>query len=83
MVAISFARVFLVTFGFTETLPTERRNREKLSAIANPFSSFAILFRSRLFKCLTALIALSSFATTGFLTIQFYFLNVGPANYPV
>jgi hypothetical protein len=65
-----------VAFVLKETLPAERRTSERVSAIGNPIRSMAILFRSRFFICLTGLIALSSCAFSGYVQIQFYFLNV-------
>lgn len=73
---IALVKVAWVAIVLRETLPAERRTNDGSSGISNPLSSMAILFRSRLFICLSGLIALSSCATTGLLQIQFYFLNV-------
>lgn len=73
---VAIVRVLWVAFAFRETLPPKARAAKEVCVVGNPLRSVTILFRSRLLVCMTVLIAFSSFATTGLLHIQFYFLNV-------
>lgn len=75
-VCIAVARMVCATCLLSESLDKSSRARERVCTIGSPLAAPAILFRSRLFMGLTALVALSNFATKGLGTIQFYFLNV-------
>lgn len=63
-------------FILPETLRTSKRAKRASLSLENPIRAMAILFRSQMFVCLTAVIALTAFVSNGLFHIQLFYLNV-------
>jgi hypothetical protein len=70
-------RVLFSMFVYPETLPHEKRAKKGARRLRckNPIFGMSILFRSTLFVRLTAMIALTSFVSSGISQIRMFYLN--------
>lgn len=67
-------RLLWAVFVLVETLEVEKR--VLISRSGNPILALRILFRSVLFRRLTALVSVQSFVVNGISSILFFYLNV-------
>lgn len=69
-------RVLWAMFILPETLRSTKRAKRATLNLENPIRAMAILFRTQMFVCLTAIIALTAFVTNGLFHIQLFYMNV-------